>query len=148
MCCGSAACPSPGLHLAYPKKFASAFVRKAQRASANVLASVDAPEREGGTKEPTSAVISDLSVAGASLEAPQAVGQVGDVIVIRATVTAGGIERGLSLTSVIRAIRPYEEQGNDNPRYRNGIEFQMLEPDDQLVLHGFVYEQIALGKAI
>jgi len=32
--------------------------------------------------------------------------------------------------------------------YLHGVEFQLLDPDDQLVLHGFVYEQIATGKVV
>jgi len=140
--------PFPYLHVAYPKEFASAVVRKAQRASTNIIASVDNPDQTTSTKEPYAVVISDLSVAGASLEAPQPVGQVGDVIMIRTKLAAAGSERYLSLAGVIRGIRPHEGPGGDGTRYRHGVEFQMLAPDDQLVLHGYVYEQIALGKAI
>lgn len=140
--------PFPYLHVAYPREFASAVVRKAQRASTNVIASVDNPDQANSTKEPFSVVISDLSVAGASLEAPQPVGSVGDVIMLRTKLAAGGTERYLSLAGVIRGVRAHEEPGGDSARYRHGVEFQMLAPDDQLVLHGFVYEQIALGKAI
>jgi len=140
--------PFPYLHVAYPREFASAVVRKAQRASTNIIASVDNPERASSTKEPFPVVISDLSVAGASLLGSQPVGDVGDAVMIRTKLVVGGIERYLSLAAVIRGIRPLEEQGGESARYRNGVEFQMLDPDDQLVLHGFVYEQIALGKAI
>lgn len=140
--------PFPYLHVAYPKEFASAVVRKAQRASTSVIASVDNPDQADGAKEPYPVVISDLSVAGASLLSPQQVGQVGDVIMVRTKLAAGGVERYLSLAGVIRGVRPHEEPGGDGTRFRHGVEFQMLAPEDQLVLHGFVYEQIALGKAI
>ena len=140
--------PFAYLHVAYPKEFASVVVRKAQRASTNIIASVDNTDRAGDTKEPASVVISDLSVAGASLLAPQPVGQVGDAILIRTKLQVGGMERYLALAAIIRGIRPQEEQGANGMRHRHGIEFQMLDPDDQLVLHGYVYEQIALGKAI
>lgn len=140
--------PFPYLHVVYPKEFASAVVRKAQRASTNIIASVDNPDQAGDAKEPVPVVISDLSVAGASLLASQPVGEVGNAIMIRTKLVVGGIERYLSLAAMIRGIRPHDEQGGERARYRNGVEFQMLEPDDQLVLHGYVYEQIALGKAI
>ena len=140
--------PFPYLHVAYPKEFASTVVRKAQRASTHVIASVENPERSGGTKEPVPVVIGDLSVAGASLLAPAPFGEVGDVIMIRTKLTVGGIERYLSLAAMIRGVRVREEAGSDSARYRHGVEFQLLGPDDQLVLHGYVYEQIALGKAI
>ena len=42
--------PFPYLHVAYPKEFASAVVRKAQRASTNIIASVDNPDQAGAAK--------------------------------------------------------------------------------------------------
>jgi c-di-GMP-binding flagellar brake protein YcgR len=135
-------------HVAYPKEFASAVVRKAQRASTKVIASVDNANQPGEAKEPYSVVISDLSVAGASLLAPEPFGKEGDSVMIRCKVTVGGIEKYLSLAAVIRSIKRREEASAESARYRHGIEFQMLDPNDQLVLHGYVYEQIAMGKAV
>jgi c-di-GMP-binding flagellar brake protein YcgR len=140
--------PFPYLHVAYPKEFASTVVRKAQRASTHVIASVENADRGGAGEEPFSVVIGDLSVAGASLLAPAAIGAVGDSLMIRTRLTVGGIEKYLSLSAVIRGVRVRDEPGAEAVRYRHGVEFQMLGPDDQLVLHGYVYEQIALGKAI
>jgi c-di-GMP-binding flagellar brake protein YcgR len=140
--------PFAYLHLAYPTELASTVVRKAQRASTNIIASVENANRGADAREPSSVVISDLSVAGASLLAPVPFGAVGDPIMIRLKLTIGGIEKYLALTAIIRGVREREGAGSDNTRQRHGVEFQMLEPDDQLVLHGYVYEQIALGKAI
>jgi c-di-GMP-binding flagellar brake protein YcgR len=140
--------PFAYLHVAYPTELASTVVRKAQRASTNIIASVENANRIGDAKEPASVVISDLSVAGASLLAPTPFGAVGDPIMVRMKLTVGGIEKYLALAAVIRGVREREGAGSDNTRQRHGVEFQMLEPDDQLVLHGYVYEQIAQGKAI
>lgn len=137
--------PFPYLHVAFPKEFASTVVRKAQRASTNIIASVENSERGG--KEPQPAVISDLSTAGASLMASAPLGEVGDCIMIRTKLVIGGIEKYLSLAAMIRAVRQREDEAT-GVRHRHGVEFQLLGPEEQLVLHGYVYEQIASGKAI
>jgi hypothetical protein len=66
---------------------------------------------------------------------------------IRTKLMVGGIEKYLSIAAVIRGVRD-REQAAENARFRHGVEFQMLDPQEQLMLHGYVYEQIALGKAI
>jgi c-di-GMP-binding flagellar brake protein YcgR len=139
--------PFPYLHVAYPKEFESLVVRKAQRARTTIIASVENADRPGDNKEPFPAIIADLSTAGAMLSASMRMGEPGDSIMIRAKFVVGGIEKYLSVAAVIRGVR--EREGEDGgTRYHHGVEFQMLEPDEQLVLHGYVYEQIALGKAI
>lgn len=139
--------PFAYLHVGYPKEFASAVVRKAQRASTNIIASVENPNQVSDDKQPFAVVIGDLSVAGASLVSPVAVGAVGESIMIRTKLMVGGIEKYLSIAAVIRGVRD-REQAAENARFRHGVEFQMLDPQEQLMLHGYVYEQIALGKAI
>lgn len=139
--------PFPYLHVAYPKEFQSTVVRKAQRARTSIIASVENADRVGDNLEPFSAIIADLSTAGAMLSATTRMGEAGDSLMVRVKVVVGGIEKYLSLAAVIRGVR--ERAGEDGaPRHCHGIEFQMLEPGDQLVLHGYVYEQIALGNGI
>jgi c-di-GMP-binding flagellar brake protein YcgR len=141
--------PFSYLHLSYPRTFESMVVRKAQRASANIIASVENSNRATDSSEPFSAKISDLSVAGAMLDASMPMGEVGDAIMIRAKVQVAGMEKYLALAAVVRAVRVREaSEPTGKALYHHGVEFQMLDPDDQLVLHGFVYEQIATGKAI
>jgi c-di-GMP-binding flagellar brake protein YcgR len=141
--------PFPYLHLSYPRSFESMVVRKAQRASANIIASVENSNRATEGSEPFSAKISDLSVAGAMLEATTPMGEVGDAIMIRAKLQVAGQEKYLALAALVRAVRVREAtEPGGKMLYLHGVEFQMLDPDDQLVLHGFVYAQIATGKAI
>ena len=141
--------PFPYLHLSFPRTFESMVVRKAQRASANVIASVENSNRVTDVSEPFSAKISDLSIAGAMLEAPLPMGEVGDALMIRAKVQVAGMEKYLALAAIVRAVRVREATAPGGKMlYLHGVEFQLLDPDDQLVLHGFVYEQIATGKVV
>lgn len=139
--------PFPYLHVAYPREFQSTVVRKAQRARTNIIASVENADRPSENREPYSTVIVDLSTAGAMLSAPTVMGEVGDSVMINAKIFVGGLERYLSIAAAIRGVR--ERAGEDGAvRQYHGVEFQMVEPEDQLVLHGYVYEQIALGNGI
>jgi c-di-GMP-binding flagellar brake protein YcgR len=141
--------PFSYLHLSYPRSFESMVVRKAQRASTNIIASVENSNRASENSEPFSAKISDLSIAGAMLEAQMPMGEVGDAIMIRAKLQVAGLEKYLALAAIVRAVRMREASAaGGKTQYHHGVEFQMLDPNDQLVLHGFVYEQIATGKAI
>lgn len=141
--------PFPYLHLSYPQAFESMVVRKAQRASANIIASVENNNRATDGSEPFSAKITDLSIAGAMLVAPVPMAEVDDAIMVRAKVQVAGMERYLALAAIVRAVRVREAaEAGGKTQYHHGVEFQMLDPEDQLVLHGFVYEQIATGKAI
>jgi hypothetical protein len=100
--------PFPCLHLSYPRTFESMVVRKAQCASANVIASVENSHRAIESSEPFSAKISDLSVASAMLEASTPMGAVADAIMIRAKVQVAGLEKYLALAAVVRAVRTRE----------------------------------------
>jgi len=55
--------PYPYLHLVYPKEFESTVVRKAQRASAHVIASIE--NTHSDQPQPQPALIADMSTAGA-----------------------------------------------------------------------------------
>jgi c-di-GMP-binding flagellar brake protein YcgR len=140
--------PFPYLHLSYPRTFESMVVRKAQRASTNIIASVENCTRVTEGSAPFSAKICDLSVAGAMLEASTQMGEAGDAIMIRAKVQVAGLDKYLVLAAMVRAVRVREAAApGSKTLYHHGVEFQMIDPEDQLVLHGFVYEQIATGKA-
>lgn len=135
--------PYPYLHLVYPKEFESTVVRKAQRTSAHVIASVENTHSE--LPQPQPAIIADMSTAGAMLESKSPFGKPGDNIVISAKFVVGNIERYISVGALIRNVR--EKAGSEHPVFQHGVEFQLLSTEEQLVLHGFVYEQIALGNS-
>ncbi len=136
--------PYPYLHLVYPKAFESTVVRKAQRTSAHVIASVE--NTHSDQPQPHAAVIADMSTAGAMLESKQAFGKAGDDVVINVKLVVGNIERYVSVNALIRNVR---EKATDEPHpvIQHGVEFQLLSTEEQLILHGFVYEQIVQGNS-
>jgi c-di-GMP-binding flagellar brake protein YcgR len=133
--------PFPYLHLAYPKEIASTVLRKAQRAVANLIVSVENASHADGASQAQAALLVDVSTSGALLQAKLRLGRTGETLVIKAKLTVAGIEKYISVAAIIRNVR--EKPGEAQPAFLHGMEFQLLDADQQLVLHGFVYEQIA-----
>lgn len=138
--------PYAYLHLKFPETMESQVVRNAQRAVTNIIASIENENIPETTKQGLPAVIANLSSTGALLESRKQLGKVGESIVIHSKFTVANIDKYLALAAVIRNVRT--KPHSDVPLLQHGVEFQLLTAEDQIVLHGYVYEQIATGKAI
>jgi c-di-GMP-binding flagellar brake protein YcgR len=136
--------PFPYVHLGYPKEFESMVVRKAQRATVHIIVAVENTQHSGPDHAKHPAIIADLSTSGALMESKEVLGKAGEAIVISTKLAVASIEKYVEIPALIRNIR--EKKVGDRLVYQHGVEFQLLQPDHQLVLHGFVYEQIAQGK--
>lgn len=133
--------PYPYLHLAYPKELEKIVVRKAHRARTHLLVTVQPKTNDGDTGSSQSAVVVDISTTGALLHSPEPLGRVGDVIMLGARLNVGEVGEYLQIPAVIRNI---QRIGGDEraPEYSCGVEFQMVEAHDAIVLHGYVYEHL------
>ncbi len=139
--------PYPYLHLAYPRDFEQATIRKAYRASVQVFASLANDTLASGPQGRVPGVIIDLSVAGALIRVDQACGEIGDNLTVSVKLLVAGSEKYIHIPAVIRRIR--SEQHPDKPGQRvycHGVEFILVESEEQLVLHGFVFEQLAMQR--
>ena len=128
------------IHLSYPTALESKIVRQAQRASTKIIATVQNEEPGKSEVKTKSALISDMSTAGALVESDQEIGEVGDVITTLAKIKVADMEDYVTLSAIIRRIIP---KNDDQDKFKYGIQFQSLEDKDKLTIHGFVYEQIA-----
>jgi c-di-GMP-binding flagellar brake protein YcgR len=128
------------IHLSYPKKLESKIVRQAQRAMTKIIATVQNEEPGKSEIKTKSALISDMSTAGALIESEAEIGEVGDTITTLAKIKVADIEDYVTLSAIIRRIIPKKD---DSDRFKYGIQFVALEDKDKLTIHGFVYEQIA-----
>lgn len=130
--------PHPYLHLAFPKEVRCTVVRRGVRAQVKLIASVTLanPERTGA------AMLSDLSMGGASGTLKQTLGQKGEEGHIKFKVHAAGQDEYLNLRMVLRSIAPSE--GGDG--YRHGFEFLDVSIHDRLILSAFVHQILAEGE--
>ena len=131
--------PYPHLHLTYPDNLESITVRKAERVNCKLIVTVHNEEPERSLGDGKSASMQDISTAGSQIFTLEPIGEKGDTITINSKVNVVGLEQYLTISGIIRrVVEPTEEGG----RFEYGIEFVLLEDNDKLLLHGFVYEQM------
>jgi c-di-GMP-binding flagellar brake protein YcgR len=130
--------PHPYLHLAFPKEVRCTVVRRGVRAQVKIIASValENPERTGA------AVLTDLSMGGASGTIKQTLGQKGEEGQIKFKVHAAGQDEYLNLKMALRSIAPSE----NGDGYKHGFEFLDVSIHDRLILSAFVHQILAEGE--
>lgn len=130
--------PFDYLHLSFPNDIQGLVIRKTARVKTRIIATV-----QYGNAAQTSAIISDLSANGASLDAKEGLGNKGDVLSLGFRVNLHNIEALLSVKGVIRALisdDTLDIQKAEHIRY--GLEFQNLQPNDSVILQSMIYQQM------
>lgn len=128
------------IHLSFPKELESKIVRQAQRASTKIIATVQNEEPGKSEVKTKSALISDMSTAGALIESTDEIGEIGDALTATAKIKVADMEDYVTLSAIIRRIIP---KNDEQDKFKYGVQFLSLEDRDKLTIHGFVYEQIA-----
>jgi len=131
--------PFPYIHLSYPEILESKTIRKAQRINTNIIASVQNLEPGKESVKTKSSALNDLSSAGALIITDEELGEVGDMLSVSVKLTVADKDEYLTISAVIR--RQLDKTDADE-KNRYGIEFQIAEEREKLIIHGFVYEQI------
>jgi c-di-GMP-binding flagellar brake protein YcgR len=120
------------------------MIRKAPRVRTHLIAAVR--DNTSPESEQVSAIISDISANGVSLEARSALGDKGDVLNLSFRVQLHNIDAYLSLKGVIRAIFTVDAVDTQNTSkssfVRHGIEFQEVPPNDSVILQSLIYQQM------
>ena len=134
--------PYAYLHLTYPQEIETAVVRKALRVGADLdsnitCVSADDPKANVQTK----GRIRDLSTAGALVVAEHSLGDPGDILTLTLRIPVAGVQKYLKISGVIRSRRELPPDSGV-AQWQHGVEFQLLEEMDNILLHGFVYEQL------
>jgi c-di-GMP-binding flagellar brake protein YcgR len=124
--------PHPYLHLSYPRQLSCATIRHRTRIPVNVIASVSIGEQD----DAAAAVITDMSLGGASAVIKHPHGQLGERSRIRFKINAVGETVLMDLVAVLRSISPLDN-GNG---CRHGYEFIDLSTQDRLVLSAFFHQ--------
>ncbi len=136
--------PYPYIHLSYPQTLESKIIRKAQRINTNIISSVQNLEPGKESVKTKSSALNDLSSAGALIVSADDLGEVGDMISVSVKLTVAETDEYLNISAIIRRCLDKTEEDDKN---RYGIEFQIADEREKLVIHGFVYEQLAKSMA-
>jgi c-di-GMP-binding flagellar brake protein YcgR len=139
----SCSTPYPYLHLTYPKELAHMVVRKAKRVATSIIVSVHNENPDSRYEDSKSAMIQDLSTSGALISADHQLGEANDLVTIAARFKVANLDEYLKIPAMIRNVRKLEVLEDEGQhRYQHGIEFQLVEGHDSLILHSFVHEQL------
>lgn len=130
--------PYEYLHLSFPENIQGLAIRKTTRVKTRIIVSVQNDKLDTGKQ--ISALISDISATGASMESKQVLGDKSDVLNLAFRVQLHNIEAFLSIKGVIRAVLSDDISQNGPARY--GIEFQSLQPNDSVILQSMIYQQM------
>lgn len=122
--------PFPYATLAYPGSVSAQLVRKLAR----IKTRLPAIASNLGGDIARDVVLTDLTVAGASIDSPAALGIPGDSIHLAFTADLENYRTDVELHANIRHVHK-----SSLGRYSLGVEFRDLTQDDKLVLHYVVY---------
>lgn len=130
------------MHLRFPKSINAIPLRDAPRIRVNLPAQV----KTGPAAEPMLAIVSDLSISGASLTADRELGAPGDSITVTFTfsVKPTNQEIRLELHGVIRTVHGPGESGAAN-WHATGVHFDNASPNDLVMLQHFLYDAMGRG---
>ncbi len=145
----SCARPYPYLHLSFPNDLQTIMVRKAQRIGYKTSASVRdcGPMAAGKSTEETKVDVEDMSTTGALLIAPNKLGDVKDLLSVKLQLMVAQDDEQLLLIAVIRNVRQRKNDSSGEAVYLHGVEFQFADRQESIMLHAFIYEQIANSHA-
>lgn len=137
--------PYPHVHLSQPKSVESIVVRGSRRVNTQLVVSV----LKDGSDKPLSASMLNTSVSGTLLQTDSPIGGLNEKLSISVELTVAGFQKYIRITGIIRNVSAPEDQtaqGNNNEEqdkiFRYGLEFIDLDEEDQLILHGYVHEQL------
>jgi hypothetical protein len=133
--------PYEYMHLSFPDIIEGIVVRKTPRVRTRIIVAVQ--NTKSGSAEQVSALISDISANGVSLDAKQPLGGKGDILSLAFRVPLHNIEAYLSVKGAIRAVISGDTiDTSKSDLIRHGIEFQELQPNDSVILQSMIYQQM------
>ncbi|MDX8399175.1 MAG: flagellar brake protein [Gallionellaceae bacterium] len=133
--------PYEYLHLSFPKEIQGLAIRKTARVKTRIITAVQ--NTNSNEEDQISAIISDISATGVSLETRRPLGEKGDTISMAFRVHLHNVEAFLSVKGVIRAALNKDTSDlstSENIHY--GIELQDLQPNDSVILQSMIYQQM------
>jgi c-di-GMP-binding flagellar brake protein YcgR len=123
--------PFPYLHLSYPRELSCATIRHRARIPVSIISSISIEEQ----REAVSAILTDMSLGGASAVIKHPYGEIGQRGRLRFKISAVGETVLMDLAIILRSIAPI-----DNGGCRHGFEFVDLSTHDRLVLSAFFHQ--------
>ena len=137
--------PFPYLHLSFPGEVRTVVIRGALRVRADLAGTaINLARNPGGV--PQLCTIADLSVSGAQLDSPSAIGSAGERLQIffKFTLAPAGYEVKLSPEAVVQSCRKMSDEKTGADLFRHGLHFESVRTTESLLVQSFI-QQVMLN---
>jgi len=128
--------PYAHVHLSQPTNVEAIKVRNSRRVNTEVVISVHPTNDE---TQPASATMLNTSLTGALIKTDKPLGDKNDSLVISSEFSFYDFQKYLRFNAIIRNASTPDNCHNE---YRYGVEFEDLDDEQKLIIHGYVYDQI------
>ena len=135
--------PYPHMHITYPSTLKSVVMRSSERVSTKLIVSVKNEEPDSAYNNRRSALIADLSTDGALIISKESLGVEGDTIILHARIDVKDLDNYIDIPAIIRRITNITGATGQVPgRFEYGVQFQIVDKNDKLLIYAYVYERI------
>lgn len=138
--------PYPMLHISYPENVTFKGIRSATRVA--VHEKIRVKPVENSFVEPEEGFISDISINGCRIELGAEIAEIGDTLVLQASVNILGLQRDLNLTGIVRSRLDPTDNLEDGVLVSYGIEFSAMSDDERLIMYAYVFSHIAKQEQV
>lgn len=136
--------PYAYLHLSYPQKVQSVGVRQSERVRVSIPVEI-----QSASGETHAGILTDLSHTGAQVAVNSGLGKVGEKATLAFDLAFAGVTNKIVSEVVVKSVR--ENTGKPDAgekQWLHGVHFEGHSEQQHLMLHGFVYEQMAARRSV
>jgi c-di-GMP-binding flagellar brake protein YcgR len=130
--------PYPYLHLAFPAQVKSINMRGAVRIKLRLVCSIES--QETGAK--TAAIIEDMSISGARIQAGKPFGKVGEAVSMNLRLQVAEENQVFMIAAMIRNVHQELDTQTGAEIYMHGMEFIQTQSVDLTVLQNYIYKSM------
>lgn len=130
-------------HLSYPKSIEISNIRKNTRVELKLPVSIEYQDPVIALKKeiPNIVYCTDISMKGMGIEAPSALGNLGDEFFVTLRLKLVGVDQMLLTCVVLRSCK-MSEPGV----FVHGFQFQELEDESKVLIAAYIYKEILVKK--
>ncbi len=133
--------PYPYIHLAFPAQVKTINMRGAVRIKLRLVCSIES--QVTGLK--MSAIIEDMSISGARIQATKAFGEAGEAVSVGMRMQVGEENQVFLVSAVIRNVHQEMDSQTGNEIFMHGMEFVQTQSVDLTVLQNYIYKSMLEG---
>jgi c-di-GMP-binding flagellar brake protein YcgR len=137
--------PYPHMHLKFPREIFTSLLRKNQRISTNIIASMRNKTATEHAEKLFTGRMLDLSMGGAMIEAKQLAGNIDDIIECSFRLNIAGDNTTFMHASLLcKIIEPNEKDSEKDveKNYKFALQFNELNAQNKAILSSFIFQSL------